>query len=65
MTEFVEVKVKMTNEDGETMTKKFPCYNTITLAQGCPELKELVDKTESLFKGVIDQVIVTAVYQWK
>lgn len=65
MTEFTEIKVKMTNEDGETMTKKFPCYNKITLAQDCPELKDLVDKTSALFKGVVDEVVIKATYQWK
>lgn len=65
MTEFVEVKVKMTNEEGETMSKKFPCYNEIRLAQDCPNLQDLVAKTASLFKGTVERVSITAKYEWK
>jgi len=63
--EYVEVKVKITNEDGETMTKKFPCYNTVTLSQDCDVLKDLVNKTSALFKGVVDECIITTIYKWK
>lgn len=65
VSDFVLVKVKLTNEDGETMSKAFPCYNEIRLAQDCPNLKDLVDQTAALFKGVIERVQITAKYEWK
>lgn len=65
MSEFCEIKVKMKNDEGETIAKKFPNYNKITLAQDCPELASLVDETRQLFRGNVEEIIVTARYQWQ
>lgn len=63
MSEAVTVKVKVTNEE-QAYTKKFLCYEPITMSKSDPELLAMVEGTVKEFKGGVEDVNVTLSMVW-
>jgi hypothetical protein len=63
MADFVEVKVKVSNEE-QKYTQKFPCYESITISRDDPVLSKMVEDTLKNFKGDVDEVRVVFTYTW-
>lgn len=63
MGDFVEVKVKVSNDE-QKYTQKFPCYEKISICRDDPILKEMVDEAMKNFKGIVEEVKVSISYHW-
>ena len=63
MEDFVEVKVKVSNEE-QKYTQKFPCYQPISISKDDPTLAKMVEETLKNFKGDVDDVKILFTYTW-
>ena len=63
MADFVEVKVKVSNDE-QKYTQKFPCYEAICISKDDPTLAKMVEEAIKNFKGDVDEVKVTFAYNW-
>jgi len=63
MSQAIEIKIKISNDE-QTYTKKFLCYETITLSKEDAELKKMVEGAVKEFKGPIDDVKVVSMMMW-
>jgi len=63
MSDFVEVKVKVANEE-QKYTQMFPCYEKITISKDDPILSKMVEEAIKNFKGIVEEVKVTFIYNW-
>ena len=63
MSDFVEVKVKVSNDE-QKYSQKFPCYDSITISKDDPTLAKMVEEAIRNFKGDVDDVKVIVTYSW-
>lgn len=63
MSQAVVVKVKVSNDE-QNYTKKFLCYETLTLNREDPLLVEMVEGTVKDFKGPAEDVNITFSMVW-
>lgn len=64
MADFVEVKVKVSNDE-QKYIQKFPCYEPITISKEDPVLDKMVQEAIKNFKGIVEEVKVTFSYAWE
>jgi len=63
MSEVIEVKVKVSNDE-QNYNKKFICYEPIRLAKDDPILLGMVEGAIKDFKGGVDDVDVIMKMKW-